>query len=183
MRYFVCAGDRTSAGGVVVEGSNSHVYAGRAASFHGARIECPACRSTGVLIGAGPRHDYSLPNGLQIAVEGDVCACRCRPRPVLVASQRFAGMEVGARAAAFGPVAGSGAAATDERGPGRRFLVTDSETGEPLRQRRFIARIGAADQEGVTDVNGLASIDAPAGEAIELHVFFSSPRRELKGAP
>lgn len=46
-RYFIVVGDKTTRGGVVTEGEATATNRGKALSYHGARIHCPACQSDG----------------------------------------------------------------------------------------------------------------------------------------
>ncbi len=92
-RNFILQGDLTTAGGVVAEGLPVVNFDGRGAAFEGAPIDCPACKSRGLLKCVAPRRPYTLPNGRQIALENDLCLCRCHPPPKLKASQNFAGMD------------------------------------------------------------------------------------------
>lgn len=62
----------------------------------------------------------------------------------------------------------------------RKFAVTDSHTGEPLANRKYIAFVDGRRREGKTDASGMAYIEAPsANSEIELHVIFRAPAREL----
>jgi len=93
-RNFILEGDKTTAGGVVIEGlAPSDVIEGRGVSFNGAMISCPACKSTGKISCIGPRWPFTLPNGQQAALENDLCICKCSRPPKLVASQIFSGQE------------------------------------------------------------------------------------------
>jgi uncharacterized Zn-binding protein involved in type VI secretion len=91
-RHFIRKGDKTTAGGVVTEGLASNALFGLGAAFHGAKIACPACRSTGVLSCIGPRRPHTLANGMQIGMDNDLCICKCRIPPRLIASQNSAYM-------------------------------------------------------------------------------------------
>ncbi|WP_405119907.1 PAAR domain-containing protein [Pseudomonas leptonychotis] len=60
------------------------------------------------------------------------------------------------------------------------FAIADSETGEPLANREFLAVVDGREESGVTDSNGLAHIQAPTESSlISLHVIFKSPVRTL----
>lgn len=60
------------------------------------------------------------------------------------------------------------------------FAITDSETGQPLVNREFVAMVDGRDMFGVTDASGLAHIQAPSADSvISLHVLFKSPARAL----
>lgn len=94
MSNFIRMGDRTTAGGVVLEGVGSVSMDGRPLSFNGAQVYCPKCGSIGFA--------QSLPlgsatvsiNGRQLLQAGDQCVCKCAP-PALVASQGIASLNPG----------------------------------------------------------------------------------------
>ncbi|WP_419146156.1 PAAR domain-containing protein [Burkholderia cenocepacia] len=85
-RLYLKKGDRSSNGGVVLEGMDFFMHHGTPVTFLGAKVYCSACESTGVIVGRGPRWPDSL-MGKHAALEGDLCACRCHPSPVMRASQ------------------------------------------------------------------------------------------------
>ncbi|WP_081629976.1 PAAR domain-containing protein [Thiomonas sp. FB-6] len=89
-RHHICLGDTTTAGGVVVSASSNVTILGRPAALEGDTVECRACKSTGVITCAGPRHHETF-CGRNTALEGDLCACRCPRPPELVASQQGSG--------------------------------------------------------------------------------------------
>lgn len=63
---------------------------------------------------------------------------------------------------------------------GKTFSVTDSESGNPLAYREFVAVVDGRQQFGVTDANGVAHIEALSeNSVISLHVKFKSPVRTL----
>jgi PAAR motif len=67
-RYYLVEGDKTTAGGVVLEGSHCFSIHGKTASFDTARVWCPACKSEGRIARAGPRRPFTLINKQQIAM-------------------------------------------------------------------------------------------------------------------
>ena len=62
------------------------MHEGTELTFVGARVICPACRSTGQIVPTGPRWPANF-MGKQPALEGDLCACKCDPPPAMMASQ------------------------------------------------------------------------------------------------
>ncbi|WP_321910154.1 PAAR domain-containing protein [Paraburkholderia sp. J11-2] len=88
-RALLKLGDKTTAGGVVLEGVDSCLHHGTPLTFIGAKIWCPECNSEGVIGWNGP-HRKATMMGKQQALEGDLCLCRCDPPPVLLASQNSA---------------------------------------------------------------------------------------------
>lgn len=85
-RYLLKVGDRSTTGGVVIEGVSSCTHHGTALTFVGARVACSACQSTGVIVAKGPRWpDHMM--GKEQALDGDLCLCKCYPPPTMLASQ------------------------------------------------------------------------------------------------
>lgn len=65
-------------------------------------------------------------------------------------------------------------------GYAKSFVVRDSETGQLLKMREYVARIGQAVVEGKTDAHGMVHIRTPQNnQLIDLHIKFSSPARLL----
>ena len=85
-RYLLKVGDKSTTGGIVIEGIDSCTHHGTALTFVGAQVVCSACQSTGVIAAQGPRWpDHMM--GKERALDGDVCLCKCHPPPVMIASQ------------------------------------------------------------------------------------------------
>jgi hypothetical protein len=62
----------------------------------------------------------------------------------------------------------------------RSFAITNSETGKPLINRRFIAVVNGREKSGITDAAGMAHIQTLSADSIiALHVVFNAPAREL----
>ncbi|WP_407712050.1 PAAR domain-containing protein [Burkholderia cenocepacia] len=85
-RYLLKVGDKSTTGGIVIEGVDSCTHHGTALTFVGAQVVCNACRSTGVIAAQGPRWPDHL-MGKEQALDGDLCLCKCHPPPVMIASQ------------------------------------------------------------------------------------------------
>ncbi|WP_406869850.1 PAAR domain-containing protein [Paraburkholderia fungorum] len=78
-------GDRSTAGGTIVEGIEGASNNGRQLSFIGAAVDCPACHSTGRITPSGERWPGLL-MGRQAALDGDLCQCKCEPFPRMIAA-------------------------------------------------------------------------------------------------
>jgi uncharacterized Zn-binding protein involved in type VI secretion len=85
-RYLLKMGDKSSAGGLIIEGVASCTHDGTALTFIGARVACPICQSTGAIVATGPRWPDQM-MGKEQALDGDLCLCKCDPPPVMIASQ------------------------------------------------------------------------------------------------
>lgn len=90
-RYFIVAGDKTTSDGMVLEGEERAKNHGKPLSYHGARVYCPACKSEGLIVGNGPSRPMRL-HGKQVALDNDLCICKCNPPPRLIHSQTDAYM-------------------------------------------------------------------------------------------
>ncbi|WP_372437883.1 PAAR domain-containing protein [Pseudomonas chlororaphis subsp. aureofaciens] len=86
-RNVIRLGDKTTSDGDVLEGAALYQHAGKPLTFVGAKVYCPACKSTGVIVNVPPFHPMMV-GGKQAALEGDLCACKCSPLPQLIASQQ-----------------------------------------------------------------------------------------------
>ncbi|WP_233832538.1 PAAR domain-containing protein [Paraburkholderia sp. ZP32-5] len=85
-RRFILKDDKTDHGGVVLDGIAGSSFAGPPLAYLGAPVQCPACNSMGIIITDGSPHTLSVMDK-QVALEGDLCQCKCQPLPKLVASQ------------------------------------------------------------------------------------------------
>ncbi|WP_321963865.1 PAAR domain-containing protein [Paraburkholderia sp. J7] len=75
-RAILKLGDKTTAGGIVLEGMDTCMHHGTPMTFIGAKVWCPACDSEGVIGWKGP-HQNATMMGKQQALEGDICLCNC----------------------------------------------------------------------------------------------------------
>lgn len=73
-----------------MKGTPGHCQDGIPFTYLGAKVYCPVCRTVGSIVPSGPRHHHAFHQNQQVALEGDLCRCRCRPLPVLMASQDLA---------------------------------------------------------------------------------------------
>ncbi|WP_084687778.1 PAAR domain-containing protein [Paraburkholderia oxyphila] len=95
-RYLLRPGDKSTAGGVVIEGVENRTHQGRPLTFIDAKVVCPVCNTTGVIGRRGPHRSATM-MGKHQALEGDICICACDPPPVMIASQDTAWHEFTAR--------------------------------------------------------------------------------------
>lgn len=85
-RALIKLGDKTTAGGTVIEGEPASKHHGTPLSYHGAHIYCPACKQTGKACNVPPTRPMRF-MGKQALLENDICLCGCQPPPRLIASQ------------------------------------------------------------------------------------------------
>ena len=148
-RYFITLGAPTTTGGKVTSGSRFRTIDTLPVAVIGDTCWCPGCRSEGVIVPDGPRLDETV-DGRLIALQDDLCACRCTPPPRLVAVQTLVCQSIdgdwyaGKRAAALDTAARANAAALAAGDADTLPLVlVDPDTLEPLASGAY--RLGLAD--------------------------------------
>lgn len=178
-------GDLTTTGAMCVTSlPNARGEASRGALRLGDKTTpCKQCGQIGEIIEGESTFTW---NGIPTALHGALVLCGCPPgtnRLIAPARKRSsAGMNSAPAAATentstpFSPYAAS----QGEMTFARAFAITDSETGLPLVNRKFIAVVDGYKSSGFTDANGIAHLVAPSADSvISLHVLFRSPAREL----
>lgn len=88
-RYYILDGDKTTVGGIVqkhIGGGSTFSWHGKTQSHIGDKVDCPACKSVGIILAVGARVSFNN-NGHIPALNGDLCICKCSPSPTLVHSQ------------------------------------------------------------------------------------------------
>ncbi len=158
----IVAGDQTTSGGVVIEGTTRCSIHGRAVALQGHRISCPACGSIGHIQLVPPFAGAPV-DGVEIALSDDLCICGCNPPPRLVSSNRglathgFSAEELGDPAAAPW-LAHAGHDPADYALPfDEQFLLQDGN-GKPLAGVFFSVKLptgkivhGTTSNSGLTD--------------------------------
>ena len=85
-RRFILKDDKTTHDGVVLDGIVGSSFDGRPLAYLGAPVSCHMCYTEGIIVSDGSPHTVSV-MGKQVALENDLCQCKCEPLPKLVASQ------------------------------------------------------------------------------------------------
>jgi uncharacterized Zn-binding protein involved in type VI secretion len=167
-------GDKTTSGGVVVEGFSNATHFGTGITYIGASVYCPAYESTGHII---PNGGHRLPMnwyGKQPALEGDLCLCKCGTPPSILASQHSAVVGEDDRARALKANTSNLAAlsAVSLNTFDERFRLVDGSTGAPLAGIAYRALSGGTLlASGVTDHDGQTKrISTQRGQAIHLQI-------------
>lgn len=190
-RHHITLGAMTTAGGQVVSASSNGSIDDKPIALEGDKIMCRSCQSVGYIICIGPRIPELWGDGhKQVALEGDLCVCKCVPHPRLLPNQSLRYQEVdgdgmpasmnGSPAAAAAQVAPQ--PAESEEGPhALRFQAIDPETGEPLPYRPYVLTRGDGSTfSGTTDENGYTDpTQADEAEQVDVHVTFLAPSKTL----
>jgi uncharacterized Zn-binding protein involved in type VI secretion len=170
-------GDKTSHGGVVIEGSPSDICMGKPIAFVGHKVQCPKCKGVFPIVEGAPVTTFY---GKGVALAGMRTACGA----TLIASQFTDVVECGGGSAGAGGQKSDPstsafalrAAETASSGTSRfddKFVLVDAETGNPLAFTEYaIRRASGAVEHGTTDAAGhthLLSATASA-EVVDIYV-------------
>jgi len=188
-RTYLCMGDKAGSA-VIIEGLENDTYSDGGPTLQLATVYmktyCHACKKAGFICPAGPRLDGTAPNGQMYALSGDINICDCNPAPVFWAQRNMTETITSGDIARMNePYARSGgneasASPASEPKHARWFFVWDSATGEPLVNRDFVANVAGARQSGKTDGEGYAKITTDGEQSVNIHIIFSSPKRDMK---
>ncbi|NIA00105.1 PAAR domain-containing protein [Massilia sp. CCM 8734] len=175
-RYTITLGATTSAGGRVVSASGSGCINGVPIALEGDLVACPACKATGRIMCIGPRIP-EMSDGKHVALENDLCNCRCSPLPKLqpVQMMRSQVLKDTGRALSNSDSLPSRAAREAARGPSfnERFVLLDEETGDPLVHKEYaVVRASGQLEFGTSDRNGYTHLlsTTTMAESVELFV-------------
>lgn len=156
-RYFIRVGDKTTADGIVTQGEDNFKHHGVSVSYHGAAIYCHGCKTVGHICSVPPYRPFSI-LGKQVALDNDICICKCSPPPRLIASQNTAFMSFDGEELSKMGFSSNGMALQKTSEPPAfddRFQLLDAETGEPLVGFEYaIERANGEVEHGVTDSDG-----------------------------
>lgn len=85
-RHLITVGAKTTVGGDVRTGTGYFKIEDQPVACEGDEVYCPECDSTGVIAFDGPHLNNSF-YGRRVALDGDLCRCKCDPPPRLEANQ------------------------------------------------------------------------------------------------
>lgn len=179
-RYTITLGARTSTGGRVVSASSSGYINGVAIALEGDLVACPACKANGKILCVGPRIPETS-DGKLVALENDLCTCRCNPPPKLIPIQtmRSQVLKDTGRAlsnshdpATYAPYPMPKRVAK-ERSFNDRFVLLDEDTGRPLTNKEYaVVRANGKLEFGTSDDSGLTHLLSTTADAelVEIYV-------------
>jgi uncharacterized Zn-binding protein involved in type VI secretion len=162
-RYLITLGASTTAGGRVISAHHYRKINGVPVAREDDFVECPQCRSVGVIKRHGPRLGDDF-KGKQVALHDDLCICKCDPPPRLIANQTLVcqtidpehfAAQAAATATAAQVVATAQASSAKEAGDLLPIRLLQSKTREPFKHRPYKLHLtGKVIIEGTTDGEG-----------------------------
>lgn len=172
-RYFITCGAPTSAGGRVVSASSGSWIDGAAIALEDDLVSCPVCNTTGKIRCIGPRIPETW-NGRNVALENDLCVCRCDTAPRLLTSQVLRSQVIKDSGRALSSHAPAPAARGALSGLfSEQFVFVDQASGLPVNGHEYALvrgngklEFGTCDPQGRTHV--LSATALP--EYVEVYV-------------
>ena len=133
-RHTITLGASTTAGGKVISASSTCSINGVEVALEGDSVFCPACKATGVITCVDPRIPETW-NGKKIALEHDLCRCKCQKLPRLLPNQWLKYQNLSG--ASESNTSSDGLANTTTDGNAQsmfddKFVLLDEATGQPL---------------------------------------------------
>ena len=172
-RAIIRKGDTTSHGGKVLEGWEHTSLYGLPIAGLGHKVWCPQCKGNFPIADGAKNHVFG---NIGTALEGMLTACGA----TLIASQHTATVDFAGHAhsdSLSDREASSGRGKESGENFDRYFVLTDSASGKPLRQRRYAIRLpDGSSVEGTTDGQGHTKLcSASESHIVELVVFDDTP--------
>ncbi|VVP14708.1 hypothetical protein PS874_03386 [Pseudomonas fluorescens] len=176
--------DLTTTGAVCISSLHNAAQGGRGVLRLGdTTTPCKKCGKTGVIIDSLPAMKW---HGVPTVLDGAEVRCGCPPGSNRLIAPIEKRKSTGSSSSRSTGVDNTPAPITPptpfrlEKTFAQAFAITDSESGLPLANRKFVAVVDGRETIGVTDVDGLVHIRAPSEDSvISLHVMFKSPVRTL----
>jgi uncharacterized Zn-binding protein involved in type VI secretion len=172
-RYTITLGAPTTTGGKVISASSDSKIDGAPIALEGDLVTCPDCKTAGKILCVGPRIPEIL-NGKNVALENDLCICRCAVPPRLLPSQNLRSQVIKDTGRALSnPAHGGAVRGAPSQVYTDRFVLVDDCSGVPLPQREYaVVRASGKLEFGTSDPHGqthLLSTTAQS-ESVEIYV-------------
>ena len=159
-RYHITLGATTTAGGKVITASSIMSINGVRIALEDDKVFCEACNSPGVIKLEGPRLSERF-NNRQVALNDDLCLCKCSPPPRLVSNQTFKAQTIDVAWHAAQALASAEATAQLNTSEHRAtepkpipLLLLDPDTEAPFKHRPYRLQLSDKIIDGTTDQNG-----------------------------
>ena len=178
-RYYITLGAPTTANGKVTSANHLDTINDAAIAREGDTCWCPACQSEGVIVLDGPRLSETWEDR-EVALNDDLCMCKCSPPPRLVAAQDFAYQIIDTdwhaarteKAAAAAKELNNAGSAGGVGPDATALVLLDPKTDEPYRYRAYTLQLADTVITGKTDQYGATRPLTAAERAaiVEWHV-------------
>ena len=175
-RYTITLGAPTSSGGKVISASSDGKIDGVPIALEGDLVACPACKTAGKIMCVGPRIPETW-NGKNVALENDLCICRCASAPRLMPTQTLRSQVIKDTGRALSNPAHPGA----PRGTvgmvfSDRFVLVDDENGAVLPNREYaVVRASGKLEFGTSNAAGETHLLSATAHAESVEIYAHGP--------
>ena len=172
----ITLGAPTSSGGKVISASSEGMIGGVPIALEGDLVTCPVCKTAGKILCIGPRIPETW-NGKNVALENDLCMCRCPVAPRLMPSQTVRSQVIKHTGYALSnpslvrPVRGA-----LHRVFSDRFILLNDYDGSILPRREYaIVRASGQLEFGTTDALGLTHALSTTAQSEWVEIYAHGP--------
>jgi uncharacterized Zn-binding protein involved in type VI secretion len=175
-RYTITLGAATTSGGKVISASSDGHIDGMPIALEGDLVTCPVCKTAGKILCVGPRIPETW-NGKNVALENDLCICRCPGAPKLLPSQNLRCQVIkDAGRALSHPVAAAVARGAPTHVFTDRFVLVDDHDGTPLARREYaVVRASGKLEFGTSDAQGHTHLLSTTAQAECVEIYAQGP--------
>jgi uncharacterized Zn-binding protein involved in type VI secretion len=175
-RYTITLGASTTAGGKVISASSDGSIGGMPIALEGDLVTCPVCKTAGKIQCVGPRIPETW-NGKNVALENDLCICRCANAPKLLPNQNLRCQVIkDAGRALSHPVDAAVARGAPAHVFTDRFVLVDEYDGTPLARREYaVVRASGKLEFGTSDAQGHTHLLSTTAYAECVEIYAQGP--------
>lgn len=171
-RYTITLGAPTSTGGKVISASSDGKIDGAPIALEGDLVTCPVCKTAGKILCVGPRIPETW-GGKNVALENDLCICRCASAPRLLPNQTLRCQvikDTGRALSNPGPAHSvhpdASVAFAD------RYVLVDDHDGRPLPSREYaVVRASGKLEFGTSDAAGQTHMLSATAQAESVEIY------------
>ena len=171
-RYTITLGAPSTTGGKVISASSDGRIDGSPIALEGDLVTCPVCKTAGKILCVGPRIPETW-GGKNVALENDLCICRCAVAPRLLPNQTMRCQVIKDTGRALSnPGAGPRVGAASSMTFTDRFALVDEHDGTPLARREYaVVRASGKLEFGTSDAFGQTHLlsTTPHAECVEIY--------------
>jgi uncharacterized Zn-binding protein involved in type VI secretion len=172
----ITLGAPSTSGGKVISASSDGKIDGVPIALEGDLVTCPRCKTAGKILCVGPRIPETW-NGKNVALENDLCICRCPVAPKLLPNQILRSQVIKDSGRALSsPAGGMAARGAPERLFTDRFVLVDERDGQPLARREYaVVRASGKLEFGTSDDGGRTHLLSTTDDAENVEIFVQGP--------
>lgn len=173
-RYTITLGATTTSGGTVVSASSHVSINGMRIAVEDDLVSCPVCKSRGKIQCIDPRIPETW-NGKKVALENDLCVCKCSKLPKLIPNQTLRCQNLADQSGnpSVDPQSEAFDKTTLDDMFDDKFILVDADTDVPMRHTEYaVKRENGSIEFGTTDELGHTHLltATAASESIDIYL-------------